>query len=187
MNTEIKQIKLESVFEDAYTDRYRRLGYTVANISKVEEEGKDYVVINFERDKDDPAHDRLAELETEIDELCEKARAAAGVPDEQKKKRRTISAAIFIVALAVMVAGVALVVTGLLLPDLPMSLGGWACAVAGAVLVIVWSFLRENWRLRKVDILDDAAHPGFGVDIYSRKVEECLKQADEARAGSLSR
>ena len=42
----------------------------------------------------------------------------------------------------------------------------------GAVLTVVWSCLREKWRMRKVDIADDAEHPGFGVDIYSRKVEE---------------
>lgn len=182
MNTEIKQIKIESAFADAYKERYGRLGYTVANTSEVEENGKKYVVINFGRDRDDPAYARLAELEAEIDELCEKARAAAGAPDEQKKRRCGALIAILAVGVVAMAAGAALVVAGLLIADLAISLGGWGCAVAGAVLVIVWSVLRESWRLRKSDILDDAEHPGFGVDMYSRKVEECLKRADEARA-----
>lgn len=185
MNAEMKQIRLESVYKDAYIDRYRRLGYTVVSVSETEEDGKAYSVINFQRDKDDPSYARLSELEAEVDELCEKARAAADAPDDKKKKRKTILLVIFAAGLALMVAGIALVVAGLLIPNLGLALGGWGCAVAGAVLVIVWSCLRESWRLRRIDVLDDAAHPGFGVDVYSRKVEECLKQADEVREGAL--
>ena len=70
MNAEMKQIKLESVYKDAYIDRYRRLGYTVAGISETEEDGKTYSVINFERDKDLPSYEKLSELEAEVDELC---------------------------------------------------------------------------------------------------------------------
>ena len=187
MNAEMKQIKLESVYKDAYIDRYRRLGYTVAGISETEEDGKTYSVINFERDKDLPSYEKLSELEAEVDELCEKARAAAGAPDEQKKRRKIILFSLFIAGLGLMAAGIGMVVGGLLLPNLGLALGGWGCAVAGAALVIVWSCLREKWRMRRIDIADDAAHPGFGVDMYSRKVEECLKEADAARAEALSR
>lgn len=185
MNAEIKQVKLESVYKDAYTERYRRLGYTVASVTETVENGKPYSVINFQRDRDDPSYEKLSELEAEVDELCEKARAAADAPDEQKKKRKKILAALLAAGLVIMVAGIALVAAGLLVPNLGIALGGWACAVAGAVLVIVWSCLRESWRLRKIDEMDDATHPGFGVDVYSRKVEECLKQADEVREGAL--
>ena len=187
VNTETKQIKLESVYKDAYIDRYFRLGYTVSSVSESEEGGKMYSTINFERDKDDPSYAKLAELEAEVDELCSEARAAAGAPDGEKKKRKIKLAAILIAGIAAMAAGVALVVAGLFAPNLALSLAGWGCAVAGAVLVVVWSCLRESWRLRRIDILDDAANPGFGVDVYSKKVEECLKQADEVRAAALSR
>lgn len=186
MNMEMKQIKLESVYKDAYIDRYRRLGYTVASVSERTEDGKTWAVINFERDMDDPSHEKLAELEAEVDELCEMARAAAGAPDDEKKKRKRTLFIMFITGIAAMAAGLVLVLSGLFAPSLGTALGGWCCVVAGAVLTIVWSCLREKWRLRKIDIIDDVAHPGFGVDEYSRKVEECLKQADAERADALS-
>ena len=85
MNVEVKQIKLESVYKDAYIDRYRRLGYSVASESESEEDGKTYCAINLQRDRDDPAYEKLAEIEAEVDELCRKARAASDAPDEQKK------------------------------------------------------------------------------------------------------
>ncbi len=187
VNVEVKQIKLESVYRDAYIDRYRRLGYSVASESESEEDGKTYCAINLQRDRDDPAYEKLAEIEAEVDELCRKARAASDAPDEQKTRRKRKLAAMFVAGVAVMVAGMALVVGGLFAADLALALSGWGCAVAGAVLMIVWSCLRESWRLRRVDLADDAAHPGFGIDVYSRKVEECLKRADVERAAALSR
>lgn len=80
MNAEMKQIKLESVFKDAYIDRYRRLGYEVTNQTELEENGKKYTVIQFSRDRDNPTYARLAELEAEVDSLCAKAKEAAGAP-----------------------------------------------------------------------------------------------------------
>ena len=184
---EMKQIKLESVYKDAYIDRYRRLGYTVASVSESTKDGKTWAVINFERDMDDPSHEKLAKLEAEVDELCEMARAAAGAPDDEKKNRKRTLFVMFITGIAAMAAGLVLVLSGLFAPSLGTALGGWCCVVAGAVLTIVWSCLREKWRLRKIDIIDDVAHPGFGVDEYSRKVEECLKQADAERAAAEKR
>lgn len=187
MNAEMKQIKLESVFKDAYIDRYRRLGYEVVSQTALEENGKKYTVIQFRRDRDDPSYPRLAELEAEVDSLCAKAKQAAGAPDSQRAKRKIVLLVLFIVGIVLMAGGVGMVIGGLLAPNLTLSLIGWALAVVGAVLMVVWSCLRESWRMRRIDVRDDAEHPGFGIDIYSRKVEECLKLADEARASAGTR
>ena len=180
----MKQLKLESVYKDAYIDRYRRLGYTVVSVTESEEKGVKYSVIKLRRDENIPSYARLAELEAEVDRLCEQAKKASGAPDEVKAKRKKVLLALLICGIAVMVAGVTLVVCGLLLPELFLAIGGWAAAGIGAMLAVVWSCLREKWRMRKVDLADDAEHPGFGVDIYSRKVEECLKEAEALTSGA---
>ncbi|MFR1631677.1 MAG: hypothetical protein ACLSU0_00760 [Oscillospiraceae bacterium] len=187
MNAEMKQIKLESVFKDAYIDRYRRLGYEVTNQTELEENGKKYTVIQFSRDRDNPTYARLAELEAEVDSLCAKAKEAAGAPDSQRAKRKIILLALFIAGLVLMAGGIGMVIGGLFAPNLVLSLTGWGVAVVGAVLMVVWSCLRESWRMRRIDVRDDAEHPGFGIDVYSRKVEECLRLADEARASAGTR
>ena len=186
MDNEVKKIKLESVYKDAYIDRYRRLGYTVSAISEETDGGKSYANVTFERDRSQPAYKKLAELEEEVDELCIKAREQASAPDEVRAKRRHILLLLLCTGGALIVAGCIMTVSGLLVPVLGLAIGGWLCAVAGAAIVIVWSCLREKWRLRRVDVADDISHPGFGVDMYSKKVEECLKQADELRAQTVS-
>ena len=69
MNMEMKQIKLESVYKDAYIDRYRRLGYTVASVSVSTADGKHWGGLNFERDIDDPSQVKPTELEAEVAEI----------------------------------------------------------------------------------------------------------------------
>ena len=182
MNSDMKQLKLESVYKDAYIDRYRRLGYTLVSDTESVEDGVSYSVLMFRRDTDIPGYAKYAELEAEVDELCRKAREAAGAPDETKHQRKIILFALLIAGFVLMAAGIALVISGLLISNLYVALGGWAGAVAGAVLIVVWSCLREKWRMRRIDIADDAAHPGFGVDVYSRKIEDCLKEADKLAA-----
>ena len=180
----MKQLKIESVYKDAYLDRYRRLGYTVVSISEHEEHGVKYSVIMLQRDEHMPVSGRLAELEAEVDSLCEQARKVDGIPPEVRKKRRVALLAILICGIIIMGAGVALVVSGLQTSELFLAIGGWVAAVVGAVLTVVWSCLREKWRMRKIDIADDAENPGFGVDIYSKKVEECLKEAESLLSGA---
>jgi hypothetical protein len=180
----MKQLKLESVYKDAYIDRYRRLGYTVVSVTESEDNGVKYSLITLRRDENIPSYGRLVELEAEVDSLCEQAKKAGDAPDEVKTKRKKALFALFVSGISVMAAGIILVVCGILIPELFLAIGGWSAAVVGAVLTVVWSFLREKWRMRKVDIADDAEHPGFGVDIYSRKVEECLKEAESLTSGA---
>lgn len=178
MNNEIRQIKLETIFKDAYTERYRRLGYAVVSQEEFIEDGVNYTMLVLSRDKDMPSYEKLAELEGEVDELCRRAKVEADVPDEVRDRRRTALLTFFIIGVVFMAAGAALVVAGLIKTMLYLALGGWAAAVAGAVLVMAWSFLREKWCMRRIDLKDMRLHPGFGCDIYSRKIEECLKEAD---------
>ena len=178
MNSEIKQLKLESIFKDAYIERYGRLGYDVVSQTESVEDGKNYTVIVFGRDRDMPSYERLAEIEGEVDELCRRAKEEADLPDEVRDRRKIVLYALFIAGVVLMAAGVALVVAGLIESMLYMALGGWAAAVAGAVLVMVWGFLREKWCMRRIDAKDMRVHPGFGCDIYSRKIEERLEEAD---------
>ena len=182
MKFETKTLKVESIYVSAYTDRYRRLGYEICETVQSEEEGKTYTSITMRRDTDGPAYASLSRLEMEVNELCRMAKEHSGEPDKRVKRRRITLWALLGAGCLFMLLGVALVVAGLLASTLVLALCGWLCAIAGAVLVITWSCLREKWRLRKVDIRDDAENPGFGVDEYSKKVEECLRRAEEALA-----
>ena len=87
MNAEMKQIKLESVFKDAYIDRYRRLGYEVTNQTELEENGKKYTVIQFSRDRDNPTYARLAELGFSNLPIC-MAKNQYSLSDDPKKLGR---------------------------------------------------------------------------------------------------
>ncbi len=185
VNPEMKTIRLENIYKDAYIDRYRRLGYTVESITEEQEDGRNYSVITFGRDKDDPAYPRLAELETEVDNLCEQARTSTET-NERTSKRRIACYVLLGLGLAFIAVGIGLVIWGLFSQRLIVALASWGGAIVGAALLVAWSCMREKWRLRKVDVADDAEHPGFGIDIYSKKVEECLKLADEERSGAFS-
>ena len=180
MKFETKTIKVESIYVSAYTDRYRRLGYEVCDAVQSEEDGKKFTSITIRRDVDSPAYPSLSRLEQEVEELCRMAKEHAGEPDNKIKKHRMTVWILFGAGCLLMAVGVALLVAGLILNEIVLALCGWGCAIAGAALVIAWSCLREKWRLRKVDVRDDAENPGFGIDEYSKKVEECLKQAEEA-------
>ena len=180
MKFETKTIKVESIYVPAYTDRYRRLGYEVSETVETEEDGKKVTSITMRRDMDSPAYPSLSRLEREVDELCRMAKEHAGEPSKLINRHRLITWIFFGAGCLLMALGVALVVAGLLTDMLMLALGGWVCAIVGAALVIAWSCLREKWRIRRVDIRDDAENPGFGIDEYSRRVEECLKQAEEA-------
>ena len=182
VNSDIKQVKLESVFKDAYIDRYRRLGYTLIGDTESTEGGVPYSVLMFSRDRSMPGYDSLVRLEAEVDALCIKAKEASGAPDACRSKRKAVLLSLLCAGFVLMAAGMALVVSGLLVTHLYLAIGGWVGAVAGAALVVVWSCLRERWRMRRIDVADDAAHPGFGADIYSRKIEECLKEAEKIAA-----
>ncbi len=185
MKFETKTIKVESIHVPAYTDRYRRLGYEVCDSVQTEEDGRDFTTLTIRRDMESPAYPSLSRLEQEVDELCRMAKEHAGEPDSSIIKHRLTVWIIFGAGCLFMAVGIALVVAGLILNNVVLALCGWACVIAGAALVIAWSCLREKWRLRKVDIRDDAENPGFGIDEYSKKVEECLKQAEEALATVL--
>ena len=84
----MKQLKLESVYKDAYIDRYRRLGYTVVSVTESEDNGVKYSLITLRRDENIPSYGRLVELEAEVDSLCEQAKKAGDAPDEVKTKRK---------------------------------------------------------------------------------------------------
>lgn len=182
MKFESKTIKVESIYVPAYADRYRRLGYEIVGSAESEEDGVKFTTLTMRRDMDGPAYSSLSRLEREVDELCRMAKEQAGRVDRTKKRHSLIAWILFGVGCLLMALGVAFVVAGLLISNLMLAIGGWICAIVGAALVIAWSCLREKWRLRRVDIRDDAKNPGFGADEYSRKVEECLKQAEEALA-----
>lgn len=179
MNNEIKQFKLESVYKDAYIDRYRRLGYTLVSDTSNEENGVQYSVIVLQRDVTNPAHERLAELEDEVDELCVKAGKAAAETDSSKLRRRAALYALFSFGLVLLCVGLMLVAIGLTNGELYVAFAGWAGAFVGTVMVALSAFLRERWRMRRIDVADDEKHPGFGVDAYSGEVEKCLKEAEE--------
>ena len=164
MNNELKQIKLESVYKDAYTDRYRRLGYTLVSDVSVVERGEDYSLLVFQRDRAQPNYARLAEIEREVDGTRLHRRAALG--------------ALMSFGLILMCIGLVLTVTGLVYSELYAAFAGWAGVFAGAVLMIIFALLREKWRMRAVDRRDDAEHPGFGIDRYSKEVENKLKEAE---------
>ena len=180
---EFKTIKVESILASAYTDRYRRLGYEVCETVQSEEDGKKLTSITMRRDTEAPAYASLSRLEAEVDELCREAKEHAGEPDKGVTNCRLAVWILFGAGCLFMALGIALVVTGLLVSSLAVALGGWGGAIVGAALVIAWSWLRERWHLRKSDICNNAENPGFGVDVYSKKVEECLRRADEALAG----
>lgn len=185
MKFETKTIKVERIYVPAYTDRYRRLGYEVCDSVQSKEDGRDFIILTLRRNTESLAYPSLSRLEREVDELCRMAKHHACDADESVKKHRLTLWILFGVGCLFMALGVTLVVSGLILNNLITALCGWGCVIVGAVLVITWSCLREKWRLRKVDIRDDAENPGFGIDEYSKKVEECLRQAEEALAALL--
>lgn len=178
MNNELKQIKLESVYKDAYIDRYRRLGYSLVSDISVAEHGEDYSLLVFRRDRSQPNYARLAEIEKEVDELCVKAKQEQSVVDGTRLHRRAALGSLMAFGLILMCIGVVLTVTGLVYSELYAAFAGWAGVFAGAVLIIIFALLREKWRMRAVDRRDDAEHPGFGIDRYSKEVENKLKEAE---------
>ena len=87
MNNELKQIKLESVYKDAYIDRYRRLGYSLEPTSPSRSMARTIRCSVFRRDRSAAQLlARLAEIEREVDELCVKAK------QEQSVRRRNKAA-----------------------------------------------------------------------------------------------
>ena len=182
MKFETKTIKVESGYVAAYTDRYRRLGYDIFDTVKSEEDGKKFTVMVMRRDTESSAYPLLLQLEQEVEELCRAAMEHAGEPDKSFKRYRLAAWILFGAGCLIMALGIALTVSGLLINILVLALGGWACVIAGAALIVAWSFLREKWRLRKSDARVDAENPGFGTDEYSKRVEECLKKAEQALA-----
>ena len=178
MNNELKQIKLESVYKDAYIDRYRRLGYSLVSDISVVERGEDYSLLVFQRDMSQPNYARLAEIEKEVGDLCAKAKREQSVVDGTRLHRRAALGSLMSFGLILMCIGLVLTVTGLVYSELYAAFAGWAGVFAGAVLIIIFALLREKWRMRAVDRRDEAEHPGFGIDRYSKEVENKLKEAE---------
>ncbi|MCD7729421.1 MAG: hypothetical protein LUI60_05860 [Clostridia bacterium] len=177
-----KQLKLEKKYKDAYIDRYRRLGYSETECSFVKEEGKIFAVVTLRRDKNQTEYQKLCEIEGQIEELLHSV--VKEEPDENKKDKRKLTLSVlFWAGLGLVIAGVIVLICGFMLSILGLALGGWGVVILGAVALIVWSFLRESWRMRKSDKAEDAANPGFGTDEVSRQVEEKLCAADKLRAG----
>ena len=132
MNNELKQIKLESVYKDAYTDRYRRLGYSLVSDISVVERGEDYSLLVFQRDRSQPNYARLAEIEKEVDDLCVKAKREQSVVDGTRLHRRAALGALMSFGIILMCIGLVLTVTGLVYSELYAAFAGWAGVFAGA-------------------------------------------------------
>lgn len=179
MNNEIKQFKLESVYKDAYIDRYRRLGYTVVSDTPNYENGVMYSVLVLQRSRQLLAYDRLNELEREIDELSLKAGREQNRPCNTTYRRRAVTAALIAFGILALLLGALLVVLGIVYHELYIAFGGWGAVFVGAMLIIICSFLRVKWRMRAIDRYDDAQHPGFGADQYSAAIELRLREADQ--------
>ncbi len=179
MINEIKQLKTESVYKDAYADRYRRLGYVVVSDEIFVEHGTEYCLLVLRRDIQQPCHGRLAELERRVDGLGRLAAGLQASGGEKHRGRKVATGVLAACGALLMLAGVLLVAAGFAELGLYAAFAGWAAAFTGALLAVVCSFLREKWRMRAVDIEDDKKHPGFGTDRYSLEIENCLKEAEE--------
>ncbi|MCD8371962.1 MAG: DUF3040 domain-containing protein [Clostridia bacterium] len=179
-DNDFKQIRVEDKFIEAYVDRYMRLGYREAGRSEEKADGKNYAEVIMQRDRSQPNYSRLCEIEKEIGEIISGI-SAGDVKDGKKNRLRIILRIMFFAGIAVGVAGIVMLICGFLNNLMAIALGGWAVVIFGAAAIIVWSFLRENWRLRKIDEEDDREHPGFGVDEASKRVEEKLREADILR------
>ncbi|MCD8309424.1 MAG: hypothetical protein LUD19_06180 [Clostridia bacterium] len=181
---EVKQLRTENVYKEAYIDRYRRLGYSETAREIQVENGKKYAVITLQRDKTSPEYGKLSALEGEIMDLVSvKEGEEKPVPQKKAGGRKIALRVIFCAGVVLAALGVALLIAGMLINLMIVALAGWAVAIIGAACLIVWSFLRESWRMRKKDIKDEADNPGFGDDEISRQVEDKLCAADKVRAG----
>ncbi len=179
-DNDFRRIKVEDKFKNAYIDRYRRLGYREASRSTEKTGGKNYAVVLMQRDRKQPEYEKLCRIERQIGELLETP-VSEDHKDGKRSKQKLILRIMLCAGLALCAAGLVMLICGFLFNIMALALTGWGVVIVGAIDFIVWSFLRESWRLRKIDIADDKEYPGFGLDDISKKVEEKLCAADRLR------